>query len=108
MGRFGAVAVLILALAGCGDASHGYHQAFDPLPPADGLVRRMGEGRETYRNLSVVPARPTDVPTYAANQATASELEKQRAANRAAGDALRADARLPTDASGQQTATPRD
>lgn len=100
MRRFGvAAAVLVLALAGCDDTFHGFHQAYDAIPPTDGPIRRMSEERETYRNLSVVPERPTDIPSYVQNQAAAAELEKRRAVNRAAGEALRADNRLPTDAS---------
>jgi len=103
MRRIGAAAVLVLALTGCGDTFHGFHQAYDPLSPSDSPIRRMSEERETYRNLSVVPSRPTDIPTYSATQAATAEMERQRAANRGAGDALRADSRLPVDASGPAT-----
>lgn len=94
MRRWCASAILVLALGGCGEAMHGWHQAYDPLAPVDGPIRRMSETNETYRNLSVVPARPTDVPTYEARQAKTSDLERDRAAGRAAAEALRADGRL--------------
>lgn len=101
MARMGVAAALaVLVLGGCGErvydvgltgAIMGENLETTPNSP----VRRMSGAKTDYPNLATVPARPTDVPTEQARQADMDALAKTRDTNKAAGQALKQDPRLP-------------
>ncbi len=63
---------------------------FGPTP-----IRSMSGEITEYPNLGSVPERPTDIPSPEAIQAEIRALEEQRAANRAAAEALARNPALP-------------
>jgi hypothetical protein len=105
MTRLGVAGFAILMLGGCTDqmvSDHllevgPYEYMMGAPAPSDtnAPIRHLGPDKDTYPNLSVVPPRPTDVPTQAKIAADRKALEDARAANRAAADAVRGDPRLP-------------
>lgn len=88
-----AAALLVLALAGCGDRVYdtGLVGAFTgggPAPDAPSPVRGLTGEKETYPNLATVPPRPRDVPTTAQRAGDVTALEQERNRSRAAAKAL--------------------
>jgi hypothetical protein len=99
MTRLGVAVLAILGLGGCTDrvlevGPVGYVMGTPSPADSGSAVRRLGPDKDSYPNLSVVPARPTDIPSQAQIDADRKALEDARAANRAAADVVRDDPRL--------------
>ncbi|WP_029009958.1 hypothetical protein [Azospirillum halopraeferens] len=57
----------------------------------DSPIRPMAGTETAYPNLATVPPRPTDIPTVGERQSDMDALERDRAAARAAAEALERD-----------------